>query len=90
VVMLNMIRDADNRVLSPDDLKVVTRYMSDSSLEFNCGLVADLRSEYSAVKPEDATIVFSNTYAPKEGQTVVRTWELEKLVALVNGGKLNA
>ena len=90
VVMLNMIRDADNLVLSPEDLKGVTRYMSDSSLEFNCGLVADLRSEYSAVKPEDATIVFSNTYAPKEGQTVVRTWELEKLVALVNGGKLNA
>ena len=89
VIMLNIMRDSQQIVVNPREFEVIKKYLNPANLELNCGMVADLRAEFSAAAPEDATIVFDDTYQPHEGQTVVRTWELEKLVALVNGGKVN-
>ena len=53
----------------------------------NCRSLHRLIAEYLGEKvetPEEATVVFADDYKPAEGQTVVRSFDIEKLVSLVN------
>jgi len=87
VVVLNLVRDAYNRAVNSSETDSVAKYMKASFLELNMGLVASCRGEV-VTDPAEADIVFDDSYMPLEGQKVVRTYDLEKLVAIANGGEV--
>lgn len=87
IVVLNLVRDAFNRTVNSSETDSVAKYMKASFLELNMGLVASSRGEL-VTDPAEADIVFDDSYMPLEGQKVVRTYDLEKLVAIANGGEV--
>jgi hypothetical protein len=83
VVVLNIMTDEDSRVVRGNEGDMVKAYFDESKLELNMGLIASLRSEVVET-PEEAEVVFSDNYKPAEGQTVIRSFDIEKLNAVVN------
>ena len=87
MIVLNIALDSNDRVVKLSDYEIVKKYMDSNFLELNVGLVARARGEV-VTDPAEADVVFDDAYVPTENQKVVRTYELEKLVALANGGSL--
>ena len=87
MIILNIALDSTDRVVRLSDYEIVKKYISSNFLELNVGLVARARGEV-VTDPAEADIVFDNTYVPTENQKVVRTYELEKLVAIANGATI--
>ena len=94
VIILNQIVDCDDRVVRPDGFKTIEKYLQPDSLAISVGMIAACRGELVS-DPADADVVFDDVYVQKvsedlpEGacdaaQTIVRSWELEKLLKLVN------
>jgi hypothetical protein len=93
MVILNQIIDNDERVVRPDGFKTIEKYLQPDYLKVNIGMIAECRGLLVS-DPADADVVFDDTYVQhavehEKGtndakQTIIRSWELEKLVALVN------
>lgn len=93
VIILNQIVESDDRVVSPDGFKTIEKYLQPGYLDVNIGMIAECRGEL-ADNPMDATVVFDDTYVPVVSddpddvdpvkQTIIRSYELEKLVAFIN------
>ena len=81
VVVLNLMTDEDSRVVRGNEGDMIKAYFDESKLELNMGLIASLRGEVVET-PEDAEVVFADDYKPAEGQTVIRSFDIEKLVAI--------
>ena len=88
MVVLNLIEDAFNRVVNPSDVANIKKYLASDFLEVNMGLIASYRASELVTTPEEADIVFDNSYKPTVAQKVIRAYELEKLVALANGADI--
>lgn len=87
MVVLNLVGDQDNRVANSNDTSMIAKYLDASFLELNMGLVASSRGTV-VDDPALADVVFDDTYQALEGQKVIRSYELEKLVSLANGADL--
>lgn len=92
VVILNQIIDDDNRVVRPEGFKTIVKYLQPDYLKVSIGLIAACRGEV-VENPSEADVVFDDNFVPElydengEVRTpveVIRSWELEKLVKLVN------
>ena len=92
VIILNQIIDDDNRVVRPDGFKTIEKYLQPDYLDVSIGMIASCRGEVVA-NPSEADVIFDDTFVPEiydaEGNVktpveVIRSWELEKLVKLVN------
>jgi hypothetical protein len=83
VVVLNLMTDDDSRVVQGNEGDTVKAYFDSSKLELNMGLIAEYLGE-KVETPEEADVVFADDYKPIEGQTVIRSFDTEKLVALAN------
>lgn len=93
IVVLNLMRDDDSRVVSTKDYEAIKAFMDSAKLELNMGLIAEWRGELVDT-PEEADVVFMDDYtvpvfpADEEGnvrtQTVIRSFDIEKLAALAN------
>ena len=95
VIILNQIIDDDGRVVRPEGFKTIEKYLQSDYLKVNLGMIAACRGEVVA-DPAEADVVFDDKYVQELAkdehtgevvtprQTIVRSWELEKLVALVN------
>ncbi len=92
VIILNHILDDDNRVVQSEGFKTIEKYLQPDYLKVSMGLIASCRGEI-VENPADADVVFDDNFVPElydengEVRTpveVVRSWELEKLVKLVN------
>jgi hypothetical protein len=83
MVVLNLMTDDDSRVVHGNEGDMIKAYFDNSKLELNVGLIAEYLGE-KVETPEEATVVFADDYKPAEGQTVVRSFDIEKLVSLVN------
>ena len=96
VIILNQIIDDDNRVVRPNGFKTIEKYLQPDYLKVNMGMIAACRGELVS-DPAEADVVFDDKYVqegtedetasdvvPVNGQKIIRSWELEKLVALVN------
>lgn len=92
VIILNQIVECDDRVVRPEGFKTIEKYLQPGYLDVNIGMIAECCGERVA-SPEDADVVFDDTFMPaitdeagevKTPVMVVRSWELEKLVAFVN------
>jgi hypothetical protein len=92
VIILNQIIDDDGRVVRPEGFKTIEKYLQPDYLKVSIGMIAAYRGEL-VEKPSEADVVFDDNFVPElydeygEVRTpveVVRSWELEKLVKLVN------
>lgn len=82
IVVLNLLGGQDNDIASCSDINAVGSYLDSRSLDtFSMYDLLKLRGE-TVSDPEKADIVFDDEYEAKEGQTVVRPWDVEKLVSL--------
>ena len=92
VIILNQIIDDDGRVVRPEGFRTIEKYLQPDYLDVNIGMIAACRGEL-VDNPSDADVVFDDNFVPElydeygEVRTpveVVRSWELEKLVKIVN------
>ena len=93
VIILNQIVESDDRVVRPEGFKTIEKYLQPGYLDINIGMIAECRGEL-ADNPMDANVVFDDTYVPEAHeasddfdpveQTIIRSYELEKLVAFIN------
>lgn len=87
VVLLNQILDDDSRVVNAEGFKVIQKFFDKDFLEINIGNVVANFGELTD-NIEEANLVLDDTYVSTENavenQTVIRSWETEKLVALIN------
>lgn len=91
VIILNQIVDSDDRVIRPSGFKTIEKYLNPDYLAVTVGMIAECRGERVS-KPEEADIVFDDVYVQAtfendesdKKQTIIRSYELEKLVSLVN------
>jgi hypothetical protein len=78
IIVLNLMRDDDSRVVSPKDFEAIKAFMDPAKLELNMGLIAEWRGEVVET-PEEAEVIFSDDYQALEGQKVIRSFDVEKL-----------
>jgi hypothetical protein len=95
MIILNQIVECDDRVVRPDGFKTIEKYLQPDYLKVNIGMIAECRGEL-VDNPSEADVVFDDKYVQElakdettgevvtSRQTIIRSWELEKLVALVN------
>ena len=92
VIILNQIIDCDDRVVRPEGFKTIEKYLQSGYLDVNIGMIAECRGEV-VTDPAEADVVFDDKFVPaienKDGEVntpvqVIRSWELEKLVAFIN------
>ena len=88
IVVLNLMRDDDSRVVTAKDFEAIKSYLDPAKLELNMGLIASWRGELVET-PEEADVVFSDSwYWPEDfentNQIIIRSFDIEKLVALAN------
>jgi hypothetical protein len=91
IIVLNLMRDDDSRVVSPKDFDAIKAFMDPAKLELNMGLIAKWRAAEVVETPEEADVVFSDDYVSKveklpvaeDGSTVeqivIRSFDVEKL-----------
>ena len=89
-IILNQIIDDDSRVVRADGFNTVEKFLQPDYLKVNIGMIAACRGEVVS-DPTEADYVFDDTYVQDFieadnllPQEIVRSWELEKLVKLVN------
>ena len=93
IIVLNLLRDDDSRVVTPKDFAAVAAFMDPAKLELNMGLIASWRGEV-VENLEEADVVFADDYiAPvfpedEDGncriQAVIRSFDVEKLNAIAS------
>jgi hypothetical protein len=94
IVVLNLMRDDDSRVVSAKDFESIKVFMDPAKLELNMGLIAEWRAAEVVESPAEADYVFADDYTtpinlqdengePKV-QTVIRSFDVEKLNELAN------
>lgn len=93
VIILNQIVESDDRVVRPEGFKTIEKYLQPDYLDVNIGMIAACRGELVS-DPAEANVVFDDTYVQvfedvPEGcavteQPIIRSYELEKLVAFIN------
>lgn len=84
MIIINQMLNSSNRVITSEEYKTIEPYMNSEHIElFNVYNIASLRGDVID-NPEDADIVFSNNYNALENQLTVSTFEVDKLVKLLN------
>jgi hypothetical protein len=91
IVVLNLMRDDDSRVVSAKDFESIKAFMDPAKLELNMGLIAEWRAAEVVAAPEEADVVFADDYISKvenlpvaedgstKEQAVIRSFDVEKL-----------
>ena len=95
IVVLNLMRDEDSRVVHTRDFEAIMAFMDPAKLELNMGLIASWRGEL-VDDPTRANVVFSDEYVHKaktledgtvvdtQAPEIIRSFDVEKLNAIAN------
>ena len=87
VITINQMCESSSNVISQSELKHYETYLKSNFLDINMATVLKNRGDIVS-KPEEADIIFDSLYQPNEKQTVIRPYETEKLVDLINDGTI--
>jgi len=86
VIVINQMQDGNDRIVSTKIVDYLKKYMNEDYVkQFNIFKIASLRGEVVS-NPADADVIFSDVigdYELTEGQKVIHTTDIEKLVALM-------
>ena len=96
VIMFNMLLEDENRVVSGELKDTVMKYLSPSFLALNVYDVAVNRATEVVATPEEADVVFDDTYQPAPVEPnaevkpvkVIRSYDVETLAGLATGAEL--
>ena len=84
MIILNLMVEDESRVADADNINNITKYLDPNFLEVSIGSIFECRGEL-VNDPAEADVVCDDNYKPKsDAIKVIRSYELEKLVALVN------
>ena len=92
IIVLNLMRDDDSRVVSSKDFEAIKAFMDPAKLELNMGLIAEWRGELVQT-PEEADVVFADDYTAvttvdelgnEKTQQVIHSFDVEKLNAIAS------
>ena len=98
IVVLNLMRDDDTRVVTSKDFESIKAFMDTAKLELNMGIIAEWRAAEVVKTPEEADYVFDDNYVAIDivkaiqdeagniytPQTIIRSFDVEKLNAIAN------
>lgn len=87
VITINQMCESSSNVIDRTQLKSFERLLKPSFLNVNMATVLKNRGELVS-NPEEADVIFDTTYQAKENQIVIRPYEIEKLVDLINDGTI--
>lgn len=83
IIVLNLLRDDDFRIVSLSDYKAVEKLLHPENLAINMKTIIGYRGEVVST-PEEADIIFDDNYKnASETQKIICSYEIEKLVALL-------
>lgn len=84
LILLNLMIDGKDRTLEATDMKGIYKYLDPAFLDVNIGYIMEQRGELVNTPEEANVILDDNVKVITDNQIVIRSYELEKLVALVN------
>jgi len=83
IIIINQMIDSDEMVVKVSDLLGIKYLLNKDYLDnFNVYNIAKLRGEL-VDSPNDADVVFDDKYVPLEGQKVIKSSDIEKLVNIL-------
>ena len=83
MVIINQMIESDERIAQVSDLLGVKHLLDKGYLDnFNIYKIAKLRGTV-VDNPVDADVIFDNEYIPLEGQKVIKSSDIEKLVSIL-------
>lgn len=84
IIILNLMRGSDSRVVSSTDFTAIEKHLNSANLDLSMGSIISFRGEVVKT-PEEADIIFDDNFTVvTEDQQVVRSYETEKLVSILN------
>ena len=84
MIILNLMVEDESRVVNDFNIDNIKKYLDPNFLEVNIGSILECRGEV-VNNPADADVVCDDNYKPESDNVkVIHSYELEKLVALVN------
>lgn len=83
VIVLNHPMKSNSHLMMQDDLNAVTRYLSEDYMkQFNAYHLASLRGVL-VDDPIKADVVFSDDYTPLDNQSLIKSTDIDKMVAML-------
>lgn len=84
MIIFNLMVEDESRIVTDFNLDNIKKYLDPNFLEVNIGSILECRGEV-VNNPADADVVCDDNYKPESDNVkVIHSYELEKLVTLVN------
>lgn len=82
IIVLNLNSSGNNQVVNKKQLLLIEKYLKENYLNYSMYDLIKCRGEITT--KEEANIIFDDDYIPLDNQKNIKSYEMEKLVALIN------
>ncbi len=82
IIVLNLNSSCNNQVVNKKQLLLIEKYLKENYLNYSMYDLLKCRGEITT--KEEANIIFDDDYIPLDNQKTIKSYEMEKLVALIN------
>ena len=82
IIILNLNSSGNNQVVNKKQLLLIEKYLKENYLNYSMYDLLKCRGEITT--KEEANIIFDDDYIPLDNQKTIKSYEMEKLVALIN------
>lgn len=82
IIVLNLNSSGNNQVVNKKQLLLIEKYLKENFLNYSMYDLLKCRGEITT--KEEANIIFDDDYIPLDNQKTIKSYEMEKLVALIN------
>lgn len=82
IIVLNLNSSGNNQVVNKKQLLLIEKYLKENYLDYSMYDLLKCRGKITT--KEEANIIFDDDYIPLDNQKTIKSYEMEKLVALIN------
>lgn len=82
IIVLNLNSSGNNQVVNKKQLLLIEKYLKENYLNYSMYDLLKCKGEITT--KEEANIIFDDDYIPLDNQKNIKSYEMEKLVALIN------
>lgn len=82
IIVLNLNSSGNNQVVNKKQLLLIEKYLKENYLNYSMYDLLKCRGEITT--KEEANIIFDDDYIPLDNQKNIKSYEMEKLVSLIN------